>query len=187
MRGRLLELMPKGGVAAEIGVWEGGFSRRILDVTQPSVLHLIDPWRHMPEFSNTGFGRPRNAGLMEQKYLGVVEAFGGDPRVRIHRMTSEEALSSMPDASLDWVYVDGNHNDPFIGRDLDLCLAKVKPGGIIAGDDFHWQSGSRDAPVRRAVETLATRLGDLARLRVMANQYILRLQRAGAGQAATAA
>ncbi|QYK41965.1 MAG: class I SAM-dependent methyltransferase [Paracoccaceae bacterium] len=177
VRGRLLGMMPRGAVAAEIGVWEGGFSRRILELCDPVCLHLIDPWQYLPEFRNTGFGRPKNADLMDSKYHDVVAAFGNDPRVRIHRMTSEQALSALPDASLDWVYIDGNHNEPFISRDLELCLAKVKPDGIIAGDDFNWQSDTLGAPVRRSVEAVMAQLGDCATLQLMANQYVIRLRR----------
>lgn len=182
VRGRLLAQMPKGGVAAEIGVWEGQFSRRILDECAPVTLHLIDPWQYMPEFGNTGFGRKKNEHLMEVKYQDVVKAFADDPRVVIHRATSEAALSAMPDGSLDWVYIDGNHNEPFIGNDIALCLRKVRADGIIAGDDFNWQSEASGAPVRRAVEAAAAALGPQATLKVMANQWILRLDRAGSGR-----
>jgi hypothetical protein len=177
VRGRLLAALPKGAVVAEIGVWEGNFSERILKECDPAELHLIDPWLYQPEFSNTGFGRKKNETLMEQKYLGVVEKFRDDPRVRIHRAMSETALGAMPDGSLDWVYVDGNHNEPFIDQDLALCLRKVKPDGIIAGDDFNWQAEACGAPVKRAVERVMADLGDRAELKLMANQYIIRLKR----------
>jgi hypothetical protein len=177
MRGRLLDRMPKRARAAEVGVWEGNFSRRILDTCAPAELHLIDPWLYMPEFGNTGFGRKKNEFLMEEKYRAVAARFAEDPRVTIHRATSEAALSAMPDGSLDWAYIDGNHNEPFIGRDIDLCLAKVGPRGIVAGDDLHWQTETSGAPVKRAVEAAMARLGPLARLTVMANQYIIELGR----------
>ena len=45
-REQLLEAMPRHAICAEIGVWEGDFSQRILDRTQPAKLHLIDPWRY---------------------------------------------------------------------------------------------------------------------------------------------
>lgn len=177
VRGRLLAQMPKGGIAAEIGVWEGQFSKRILEECAPATLHLIDPWQYMPEFGNTGFGRKKNEHLMEVKYQDVVKVFAGDPRVVIHRATSEVALGQMADGSLDWVYIDGNHNEPFIGNDIALCLKKVKADGVIAGDDFNWQSEQSGAPVRRAVEAAVAALGPQATLKVMANQWMIRLNR----------
>jgi len=177
VRGRLLARMPKGAKVAEIGVWEGNFSRRILELCKPAELHLIDPWLYQPEFGNTGFGRKKNEHLMEVKYQDVVAAFKHDPRVKIHRATSEAALSALPDGSLDWVYIDGNHNEPFVGNDLALCLKKVKADGIITGDDFNWQAEASGAPVKRAVEALVADLGDQAKLTMMANQYIIELNR----------
>ena len=177
VRGRLLARMPKGAKVAEIGVWEGNFSRRILEICEPAELHLIDPWLYQPEFGNTGFGRKKNEHLMEVKYQDVVAAFKDDARVKIHRATSEVALADLPDGSLDWVYIDGNHNEPFVGNDLALCLRKVKADGIIAGDDFNWQTGTSGAPVKVAVEAVMARLGDQAKLTLMANQYIIELRR----------
>ena len=177
LRDRLLQGLPKGAVVAEIGVWEGFFSGRILEICQPKQLHLIDPWLYMPEFANTGFGRKKNENLMEQKYLDVVARFKDDPRVIVHRATSDVALGALPDAALDWVYIDGNHNDPFIGNDLALCLKKVKHDGIITGDDFNWQADQSGAPVKRAVEKLLAELGDKASLNLMANQYRINLSR----------
>ena len=177
IRGRLLETLPKGGVGAEIGVWEGDFSHRILEICQPRELHLIDPWLYMPEFSNTGFGKKKNEHLMEERYRKVVARFADDPRVHIHRALSDVALAALPDASLDWVYIDGNHNEPIIGNDLALCLRKVKPDGIISGDDFNWMSDAKAAPVKRAVEAMVADLGSKAELRLMANQYIVKLKR----------
>lgn len=174
-RERLLARMPKGGIAAEIGVWQGRFSEKILALTEPAALHLIDPWLYQPEFGNTGFGKKKNEHAMEAMYRDVVARFAADPRVTVHRATSEAALAAFPDAHFDWVYVDGNHNEPFVGNDLALCRRKVKPGGIIAGDDFNWQAEACGAPVRRAVEALAADLGPKAQLRLIANQWMLRL------------
>jgi Methyltransferase domain len=177
VRGKLLAGMPKGGVVAEIGVWEGNFSQRILEICEPKELHLIDPWMYMPEFGNTGFGRKKNEFLMEQKYHDVVAKFAGDARVHIHRATSAEALAKLPDGALDWVYIDGNHNAPFIDNDLALCLNKVKADGYITGDDFHWMTDAQGAPVKQAVETVLANLKGAASLKLTGNQYVISLKR----------
>jgi len=181
VRGLLLADMPKGGKVAEIGVWEGHFSQRILDICEPAELHLIDPWMYLPEFGNTGFGRKKNEFLMEQKYQDVKAKFANDPRVHIHRTTSDVALAGLPDGHLDWVYIDGNHNEPFVGNDIALCLQKVVPNGIISGDDFNWMSDAQGAPVKRAVEIMVATLGNQAKLKLRANQWAVTLHRSSAG------
>ncbi len=175
-RQRLLEMMPKGGVCAEIGVWDGAFSDRILETTQPTQLHLIDPWTFQPEFRNSAFGRKAHRDKMDDKFVAVSAKFAGDDRVVIHRMKSDEALESFEDASLDWVYIDGNHNYDVVSNDLALCLKKVKPRGIIAGDDFFWTTGD-DRPVRRAVLEVVRKLGDAVEFSKIGQQYVMQLAR----------
>ncbi|MGB3407017.1 MAG: class I SAM-dependent methyltransferase [Jannaschia sp.] len=173
-RRNMLDALPKNGVGAEVGVWEGRFSETILEVCSPTELHLIDPWEYDPRFNNTGFGRKKNAERMPQMHEMVAEKFASDARVKLHRMTSGEALPEFADGALDWVYIDGNHNEPFIGMDLALSSKKVKPGGVIAGDDYHWSDGE-GTPVKDAVSRLMGRLGESASLEVMGQQYIIRL------------
>jgi hypothetical protein len=173
IRRKMLETLPKNGVGAEIGVWEGKFSSDILAITDPTTLHLIDPWQYMPEFSNTGFGRKRNADRMAEMYQHVVDKFKDDKRVVIHRSTSAATLSKMEKASLDWVYIDGNHNAPFIADDLSIAMQKVKPGGVIAGDDYYWNK-DEGAPVKTAVQALVTTHGDTVDFELIGQQYIIR-------------
>ena len=162
---------------AEVGVWEGAFSKRILEICEPIELHLIDPWLYQPEFAHTGFGRKKNENLMDVKYQDVVATFKDDPRVKVHRAMSDVALAKLDDASLDWVYLDGNHNAPFIDNDIALSLQKVKHDGIIAGDDYNWMSDAQGAPVKLAVEAMLASLGDQAELTLMANQWMVKLNR----------
>lgn len=171
---KLLQQLPSGGVAAEIGVWNGGFSRAILDTTSPIELHLIDPWTYQPEFGNTMFGRRRNANRMDSMYEGVREEFSGDNRVRIHRSKSEEALATFPDDYFDWVYIDGNHNEPFVATDLEHCFRKVKAGGIISGDDYLWRDGD-ELPVRNAVTKFRQTLVSDPEFKLIGQQYMIRL------------
>ncbi len=170
----MIATLPKGGVVAEIGVWEGGFSSVILDIAAPRELHLIDPWLYQPEFGNTGFGRKKNRDKMSVMYITVAAKFAGDERVRLHRAKSQTALETFPDGYFDWVYIDGNHNEPYVGQDLALARRKVRPGGIIAGDDYNWQ-GDTNAPVRTAVGKLMETLGPKASMRLSGNQFVINL------------
>src|SRR6056300_994229 len=49
---------------------------------------------------------------------------------------SIHAKDSFVNNSLDFVYLDANHNYQQLTDDIDSWFYKVKPGGIIAGDDY---------------------------------------------------
>jgi hypothetical protein len=164
----LLDMLPAGSVGAEIGVHQGDFSRAILDVVAPVHLHLIDPWKH--ETSATyekawyGGGAEQGQAEMDARYAAVLERFereieGG--QVTVHRAQSAAVLGGLADASLDWVYIDGNHLYEFVSLDLELSLAKTRPGGLITGDDYT-EGGWWGGGVKRAVDELAE--SGLARL-----------------------
>lgn len=55
-RAKLLKSMPREAVCAEIGVWKGVFSKQILKITKPKMMHLIDPWELQEEFPEQRYG-----------------------------------------------------------------------------------------------------------------------------------
>jgi hypothetical protein len=158
-RQALLRMMPQGSICAEIGVWEGDFSERILHTVQPQQLHLIDPWRHEggETYREAWYGGGAGSqARMDAVYEAVCRRFQrqiGKGRVVVHRQPSDHAASEFPDGHFDWVYVDGNHQYEFARRDLELYAHKIKIGGYLAGDDYAeggwWQGG-----VKRAVDEL---------------------------------
>jgi len=150
-RRRLLEQLPKNAVGAEIGVWRGEFSRHLLDVTRPRELHLIDPWQFQGDYPRRMYGGKvaRSQTEMDAIYEEVRAGLSA-PNVCFHRGLSSDVLKALPDSHLDWIYIDGNHSFEFVLEDLRLAARKVKPGGLISGDDYLWKDGE-DRPVSRAV------------------------------------
>jgi Methyltransferase domain len=155
-RRNLLELMPKASVCAEIGVWKGNFSKKILNRVQPSTLHLIDPWKFVQEegyeLADYGGKVAKSQADMDGLFERVRERFADEISrgvVHIHRATSTEAGATFPDDYLDWVYIDANHSYEFVRDDLLLFHVKVKPGGYLTGDDYGikgwWGTGVKDA------------------------------------------
>lgn len=144
-RVRMLEQMPKGGRCAEIGVWNGGFSGVILDVTAPSELVLIDPWDLLSDQSSGEWTHKKHEdhSEMNRMYENVRSNYEHLPQISIRKGFSADVLSSFPDGYFDWIYIDGNHLYEFVRKDVELGFRKVKPGGIIAGDDFFWKRDGR--------------------------------------------
>jgi predicted O-methyltransferase YrrM len=56
-------------------------------------------------------------------------------RVEFIRTFSTEAANVIPNESLDFVYIDGNHQSEFVTKDLTAWWPKVRPGGLVIGDD----------------------------------------------------
>jgi len=50
---------------------------------------------------------------------------------------SENVVDTFEDNSVDVVFIDGDHSYEAVLRDLKNYYPKVRPGGIIAGDDYH--------------------------------------------------
>lgn len=121
--------------AAEVGVYRGAFAERML--TECPALeryYLLDPWRHLDDWN-----KPAN------KSDDVFEGFfqetmartepQAQKRVVLRGMTTE-VVDQIPDGSLDFVYVDGDHTLRGITTDLARFYPKVREGGFVAGDDF---------------------------------------------------
>ncbi len=173
-RGQLLERLPKHTIGAEIGVWQGEFTARVLAIAKPRELHLIDPWLYQPEFPDHGYGgvvATRQAD-MDAMHARVLNTVGAVPGVTIHRALSSVAFESFAEAYFDWVYIDGNHEYEYVRADLECAYRKVRPGGLISGDDYNWGK-TKDFPVRRALREFAESHGLLERIEIIGSQFIL--------------
>jgi hypothetical protein len=179
--GRLLLVgsLPTGSTGAEIGVWTGDFSSRLLHAVRPAKLHLIDPWQfeESDEYSDAWYGGAvaRSQADMDRVHEGVRARFATELAsgvVEIHRAPSTEAAASFADGSLDWVYIDGNHLYDHVLADLQAFGAKVRPGGLITGDDFGL-AGWWDDGVTKAVLDYA-RSGAAELELVLHQQFVLR-------------
>ena len=160
-RSGLLDLLPKGSIGCEIGVWKGDFSLQILETVEPRELHLVDPWRFADE---AGYDRAWYGGAhahsqddMNQIYEGVKKRLRVPIEqgvVVIHRSESATAAPTFPDGYFDWIYIDGNHLYEYVIADLVGFTPKVKHGGLLTGDDYATR-GWWDDGVRRAVDEFA--------------------------------
>ena len=121
---------------AEIGVWKGEYAEALL-ARCPGIgrYWMVDPWRPLDVWN-----RPWNVGgdAFEAFYAEALARteFAAERRI-VLRGTTLEAAPAIPDGSLDFAYVDGDHTLRGITIDLINILPKVRPGGWIGGDDFH--------------------------------------------------
>ncbi len=121
-------------IGAEIGVASGDFSKLIC-LTNPQVkLYGVDPWKMYD-----GYFEYKSEAAYDENYKDMLKKM--NPYIRhkkyvIIRKSSLEALKEIADGSLDFVYIDANHEAPYVQQDLEGWSKKVRSGGIIAGHDY---------------------------------------------------
>jgi hypothetical protein len=122
---------------AEIGVWKGAFTAAFCEA-HPSIHMLaVDPWLSYPAWLDTKNSMPPDQAvrIMEEAY-GLARARLAPFNCTIVRAFSAEAARDVPDGSLDFVYIDGNHVEEAVYEDLALWAPKVRSGGFVAGHDY---------------------------------------------------
>ncbi len=175
IRRTFLSRLPKGGLAVEIGVWQGEFSPTILKLIEPSQLFLIDPWKHIGvESHTTAFVGRTEDEKMEAIFQKVVKTFEAEieeGKVGIIRDFSVPALELFDHESISFAYVDGDHSYEGVTADLAALFPKIKPGGIMAFDDYHRRGWWGDGVIRAVNEFLGQHPREL-RIRAIAGAQI---------------
>ena len=137
---------------AEVGVWRGELSERILD-NCPSVssLYLVDPWEvvygHDIERDQwMVFGPGTTQQEMDEARRFVTKKFAKYGKVFIYQFKSLEAARLMTDRSFDTVLIDALHTYHACKQDILAWAPKVKVGGLMIGDDVsEWFPGVKVA------------------------------------------
>lgn len=144
------DILPAGGIGAELGVHKGYFTSCLLENAKPRKLHLVDPWYLLGgEWSWAGGNRCTVDGL-----IGVYRAYKKEivaGQVQVHVSGDLEVLSGFSDGYLDWAYVDSSHEYEHTRQELQLLKTKVKQDGVIAGDDWRPDPSHPHHGVCRAV------------------------------------
>lgn len=78
----------------------------------------------------------------------------GLDRVEFVQGYSDECAKRFDDESLDLIFIDADHSEGWVLRDLAAWVPKVKPGGVLAGHDY---DSPRYPGVKRAVDAFFER------------------------------
>ena len=117
-------------IGAEIGVFSGDNAYAIL-VGWPEVkcLHLIDNY---VDYGTDGYlyglGSYGDARVLLESYKD---------RIKWHLITSLKASKLFADNSLDFTYIDADHQYESVVTDLSAWWPKIKVGGGFAGHDYN--------------------------------------------------
>lgn len=115
-------------VGAEIGTERALYAEKLCKAGLQ--LYAVDAWT-----AYKGYREHVSQGKLDRFYEETrrrLEPYEG----QIIRSFSMDALKLFKDGSLDFVYIDGNHDFQHAANDIAEWSRKVRPGGIISGHDF---------------------------------------------------
>lgn len=133
-----IDMIPRGGRVAEIGVALGGYSEVILRKLQPSRFDAFDLFRLHEEDRFWGktsaewFSGRTHREHYEHRFRAAIEA----GIMHTHEGDSSLLLAGMPDASYDMIYIDGDHSYQGALRDAEVAARKLVPGGFLIFNDY---------------------------------------------------
>lgn len=117
---------------AEVGVERGIYSEILLQANPDLQLYSIDCWE-----AYEGYRDHMTQEEMDLLYEQAKARLGlYHPRCIVIKGFSTEVAKDITDESLDFVYLDGNHEFVEVVNDIAAWEKKVKVGGIIAGHDY---------------------------------------------------
>ena len=139
----ILKRLPKDKKieVAEIGIWIGLLSKHLLKYRPLMRLYMVDRWSVYSDKERAG----DEAGKMtryDQKVfdnaekLAMAETEKYKKRRVVIKSDSAEAAKKIKDKSLFLAFLDGDHSEEGLTRDIEAWLPKIKKGGWISGHDY---------------------------------------------------
>jgi hypothetical protein len=126
-------------IGAEVGVYRGEYSEELCKGIPGLHLLCIDAWA--PFMGADGREIYRSTA---SAYIEALARLAPYDCVFI-RQWSPLAATLVPDKSLDFIYLDGDHRYAPVVADLVAWLPKLKVGGIIAGHDYEERPNKHNA------------------------------------------
>ena len=146
---RMVETAPFNSTFVEVGAWFGKSTNHLATKIKESKKNIkfttVDTWKGTDD---------------EELHQNIVGAFSGDifyefidntvlsnnyPSFDMIKDTSHNAANQFTNNSIDYIMLDAGHSYESLMEDLKVWYNKIKPGGIISGDDYGVFSGVTEA------------------------------------------
>lgn len=125
---------------AEIGVEQGKYSEEICRDNPGVKLYCVDPWMAYLRYRDEV--RQSKLDGYYREAIDRLLPYG----CAILKKSSVEAALEFEPGSLDFVYIDGNHDFEFVVFDIIEWSKRVRPGGIVAGHDYRDEKENSGIP-----------------------------------------
>lgn len=131
---------------AELGVAAGETTAHLLARCPDLYLIGVDAWQAQPENAGPETYVEWDHGANERAARRTVSPYGD--RCRLIDGWTHEVGARMPSGVLDFLWIDADHSEQAVRRDILVWSRALKPGGWLLGHDINWPT------VKAAVDDL---------------------------------
>ena len=128
-------------IGAEIGVWKGQMSAKLLELMPNLTLYMVDWWKAPPAGHSYFEGSIKIARMsneqLEEAYQDTIKRI--EPykeRAKIYRGESTNIAKIIDGVLFDFIFFDGDHSYKGLTRDLNAWIPKIRKGGWAGGHDW---------------------------------------------------
>jgi hypothetical protein len=122
-------------IGVEVGVERAEFSVQLCKGNPDGKLFCVDPWKAYKGYREH-VSQEKLDGFYEESKSKLISY-----NVEFVRHFSMNAVKYFDDNSIDYVYIDGNHDFQNVANDICEWSKKVRVGGIISGHDYTQRKG----------------------------------------------
>ena len=162
----IVKRLPAGPCSmVEVGTWRGIMAEMVLMKHREVTLITVDNWAgaetQPAAYRATGDFHAKLTLAQQAQFKTETERklkrFGA--RAVILAMDSVEAAEEVADGSMDGVFIDADHSQAGVERDIATWKWKVRPGGWLGFHDYRHPEPRFKFGVTEAVDAFAVRVG----------------------------
>lgn len=121
---------------AEIGTADGRTTLKVLTRCPELTMLTVDLWDSQPALNGPETYHDWDHAAHERKARADLAPFGS--RAQIMKAESKYAARFVESASLDFVFLDGDHSEYGVRSDIYAWKPKLRPGGALLVHDINW-------------------------------------------------
>jgi glycosyltransferase involved in cell wall biosynthesis/predicted O-methyltransferase YrrM len=147
---QIVPSLQPGAIIVEVGSYFGRsavyMAELLADREMEVEFYAVDVWNVSTYEREDHTAYHARFGSQWDAFQYSIQSAGLEDRIKPMRMPSTEAAAKFADESIDFLFLDADHEYPGVSADMAAWWPKVKVGGIMAGHDYHGFPG-----VERAV------------------------------------
>jgi predicted O-methyltransferase YrrM len=137
-----MNVISDNSIMVEVGSWMGRSSTYVASLIRESgkniKFYCVDTWEGSEEHVDLIKSLGEQGATLYEVFQNNISECGVKDYITPIKLESIEAAKVFADESIDFIHIDAAHDYDNVLADIKAWYSKIKPGGLITGDDYGW-------------------------------------------------